>query len=317
MKYECNMIEDLLPLYKDGVCGPASTKAVEDHLAECPHCREYLEQLRDTTVDEVIFREKEDVIESQSKYFKKKSALAGSVIAAIFAVPILVCLIVNLATGSALNWFFIVLAAMLIPASLFVVPLLVPENKLFYTLTSFTASVIALLGVVCLYTAGKWFFTAASAVLFGLTVLFGPILACHKPLCEFLGNCKGLAVMAACTLTFFLMLVCIGLRAGSGFFRISFGISVPLVILTWVVFLIIRYLPIGKLAKTGAVLAILCAFGVFGTELILDLTMKTPGPGEVVVYSQGSPVFAYAGIAVGATLAVIGILKKVLGGNRK
>ena len=81
--------------------------------------------------------------------------------------------------------------------------------------------------------------------------------------------------------------------------------------------LIIRYLPIGKLAKTGAVLAILCAFGVFGTELILDLTMKDPGPGEVVVYSQGSPVFAYAGIAVGATLAVIGILKNALGRNRK
>ena len=74
---------------------------------------------------------------------------------------------------------------------------------------------------------------------------------------------------------------------------------------------------IGKLAKTGAVLAILCGFGVFGTELILDLTMKDPGPGEVVVYSQGSPVFAYTGIAVGATLAIIGILKKVLGGNRK
>lgn len=317
MKYECNMIEDLLPLYKDGVCGPASTKAVEDHLAECPHCREYLEQLRDTTVDEVIFREKEDVIESQSKYFKRKSALAGSVIAAIFAVPILVCLIVNLATGSALNWFFIVLAAMLIPASLFVVPLVVPENKLFCSLTSFAVSVIALLGVVCLYTAGKWFFTAASAVLFGLTVLFGPILACRKPLCELLGNSKGLAVMAVCTVTFFLMLVCIGLRAGSGFFRVAFGISVPLVILAWVVFAIIRYLPIGKLAKTGVILAILCAFGMFGTELILALTMKNQGPSDVIVYTQTSPLFAYTGIAVGAMLAVIGIVKKVMGGNRR
>ena len=33
MKYECDIIEDLLPLYKDKACSAASSKAVEEHLA--------------------------------------------------------------------------------------------------------------------------------------------------------------------------------------------------------------------------------------------------------------------------------------------
>ena len=88
-----------------------------------------------------MIREKEDVIGSQSKFFKRKSALAGSIIAAIFALPILICLIVNLAEGNGLGWFFIVLAAMFIPTSLIVVPLMVPKNRMLLTMGAFTFSV--------------------------------------------------------------------------------------------------------------------------------------------------------------------------------
>ena len=31
----CDIIQDLLPLYHDGVCSAASQAAVEDHLASC------------------------------------------------------------------------------------------------------------------------------------------------------------------------------------------------------------------------------------------------------------------------------------------
>ena len=41
MKYPCAMIQDLLPLYLDGVCSEESKKAVEQHLSECPDCKAF------------------------------------------------------------------------------------------------------------------------------------------------------------------------------------------------------------------------------------------------------------------------------------
>lgn len=39
MNYDCELIEDLLPLYEEGLCSPASRRAVEAHLTECETCR--------------------------------------------------------------------------------------------------------------------------------------------------------------------------------------------------------------------------------------------------------------------------------------
>ena len=95
MKYSCDLISDLLPLYKDEICSEASRKIIEEHLAECPDCKKMLNSLNDVTIDEKIVKEKEEVINTQARFFKRKSALAGSIIALIFAVPILICLIVK------------------------------------------------------------------------------------------------------------------------------------------------------------------------------------------------------------------------------
>ena len=65
MQYECEMIADLLPLYIDGVCSPASKRAVEEHLAECPDCRNTLEKLNNITIDSEIVKARDEVIESQ------------------------------------------------------------------------------------------------------------------------------------------------------------------------------------------------------------------------------------------------------------
>lgn len=39
MKLSCDIVQDLLPLYTDGVCSEDSRAAVEAHLKECPACR--------------------------------------------------------------------------------------------------------------------------------------------------------------------------------------------------------------------------------------------------------------------------------------
>lgn len=310
MKYECEVIQDLLPLYKDGVCSEETTKVVEEHLSECPKCTEFLNELKDTVIDSIILKEKETVIESQSKFFKRKSALIGSIIAAVFAIPILVCLIVNLASGHALSWFFIVLAAMLIPTSLFVVPLLAPKNRMFLTMVSFTASVIALLAVCCIYSGGRWFLVAASATFFGLTMCFAPFIACRRPVNTYLGDKKGLAVMTAYTVTFFLMMVCIGLHVKSvSYFPMAFSISVPIVAFVWLMFLIIRYLPFNGLVKTGVCIAAVSLFCYFGSRAITFLTLATVNTQEVMVYTEPDITFVVGGIVIGAIFALVGFIK--------
>lgn len=309
MRFECDVIEDLLPLYRDGACSEASTRAVEEHVKECPKCAKILEELKDTEIDELIVREKESVIGAQSKYFKRKSAIAGIVVAAIFALPILICLIVNLASGHGLTWFFIVLASMMIPTSLFVVPLMAPKNRMFWTMTSFSASIILLLAVCCIYSKGNWFFVAASSVLFGLCMCFMPFIACRRPVNEYLKNFKGLTVMGTDTFTFYLMIICIGLYVRTpGYFRIAFSISTPIILMCWVIFFIIRYLKVNGLTKAGICIAALSLFGRFGTELILFLTVKDFSNNGVQVYTYPSVTGMIAGLILGAVFIIIGMV---------
>ena len=42
----CKIVQDLLPLYHDGVCSEESRAAVEEHLAHCPACRRHMEALK-------------------------------------------------------------------------------------------------------------------------------------------------------------------------------------------------------------------------------------------------------------------------------
>ena len=47
MNTKCDIIRDLLPLYVEGVVSEASRQLIEEHLAECADCREYLKLLQE------------------------------------------------------------------------------------------------------------------------------------------------------------------------------------------------------------------------------------------------------------------------------
>lgn len=53
MRLQCTVIEDLLPVYTDGICSQESEKLIEEHLLECPACREMLAGMRTSAVEEV------------------------------------------------------------------------------------------------------------------------------------------------------------------------------------------------------------------------------------------------------------------------
>ena len=242
MKYNCEIVRDLLPLYVDGIASSPSKSMVEEHIFECKDCAELLSKMKEKELESEINAEKVSVISAQRRFFKRKSAIVGGIISAIFMIPILVCLIVNLATGASLTWFFIVLASLLTAVSLTVVPLMVPENKLAWTLGTFSVTLVLLMGVCCLYTGGRWFFVASSASLFGLCLVFMPFLKVIK-------HRRALICMVADTLLFFLMMLSIGLYVDIPyFFAVSSIISVPIIVFAWIVFVII--VLIGKIKRS-------------------------------------------------------------------
>ena len=219
MNKECEIVRDLLPLYVDDACSASSREIIDEHLKTCPDCAAYLEQIRASEAEEELKEEKTLVIKNQARRFKRRSAAVGSVISALFMIPILVCLIVNLTSGRTLDWFFVVAAGMLVAASLIVVPLMAAENKLFWTFCSFCVSLVVLLAVCCLYTHGTWFFIAASAALFGLSVVFLPFAIRAKPLQKWVeGHNKALLVLAVDGILFGNMMNMISLhQKGFGF----------------------------------------------------------------------------------------------------
>lgn len=83
MKYSCNVIQDLLPLYHDGICSEDSKKIVADHLAECPDCSHYYDHLLESdTLEDDSFNSNEEL--RKASFFKhmrykfvKKQLLAG------------------------------------------------------------------------------------------------------------------------------------------------------------------------------------------------------------------------------------------------
>jgi len=254
MKYSCDVVRDLLPLYHDEVCSESSRKIVEEHLAECDLCKIIMEKINDNTYDNRLQNEKENVVGHHAEKVKRKSLIMGICFSAIFAVPILVCLIVNLAAGHALDWFFIVLTSLMVLASLTVVPLIAERKKGLRTIIAFTISLILLLLTCCLYSRGDWFFVAAISVLFGLSVIFSPYVISRLPVTGFWSKHKGLLAMIIDTFLLYAVIIISGFYSNqiSGeHWRIAFFTANANILFPWVLFVIIRYLKSNAFIKAG------------------------------------------------------------------
>ncbi|MCI8275027.1 MAG: zf-HC2 domain-containing protein [Lachnospiraceae bacterium] len=252
MNRQCEIIQDLLPLYMDNACSRSSVQMIEGHLAECEECAKLLQAMKSNQYEETLRLEKEGVIAHHARREKRRTLAIGAGVTGVFCIPVLVCLIVNLAVGHALDWFFIVLTALMVLASLSVVPLAVGRQRILCTMLSFTVSLLLLLFTCAIYTHGDWFPVTASAVLFGLSVLFMPYLAYVLPLPGFWKRHKGLFVLGTETILFAIMMICIGFYIGAPSY---WKIMPPIVLFNggflWILFLVCRYLRINRFFRAG------------------------------------------------------------------
>lgn len=274
IKYNCELVQDLLPLYQDRICSQTSKKIVEEHLEECGSCRQVAERLSDTKLDQYLAEEKTRVLDVHAKKEKKNAAVIGSITAGILLIPVLVCLICNLAIGHALDWFFIVLAAMLLVASVTVVPMLAYEKKLFYSIPAFTGSLLLLLLTCCLYAGGDWFFLAGIPTVLGLSVFLMPYMTAQLPFekggafVRKLADHKGLLCMLWDTVWLYATIVVCGFHStDEAYWRIALSVTTICVVPVWMIFGIIRYGKAHPLAKTGGILMVFGVFTMFANDL--------------------------------------------------
>lgn len=323
MTISCDLVQDILPLYHDGVCSEDSKRIVEEHLSECDECKAVLARINDTMVDDSLALERNDVVKHHTQAVKRKSMIVGISIASIMAVPIVVCLIVNLISNHALDWFFIVLTALMTAASLTVVPLIMEERKGLWTLGSFAGSLTLLLLTCCLYSGGDWFFVAIIPVLFSLSVLFAPFVLAQIPMRGFASNNKGLLAMAVDTFLLFAVIIVSGLYGGYGTDFWQNGLIITLVcsLFPWVLFLIIRYLKANALVRAGLSIVFSGVFlSMIGSiiDLILygNFNIKFANEANLLVWntntidSNVTLLILISGFVIGGVLLIVGLLRK-------
>ena len=100
---ECEIIQDLLPLYYDDVCTPASKDLVQRHLEHCAACRALYEELGDRSVDRVIETESRQVLERHARKERTAAWKAGLIISVLLLVPVILTFLFSIAVGEGLG----------------------------------------------------------------------------------------------------------------------------------------------------------------------------------------------------------------------
>ena len=91
MNYNCGIMDDLLPLYADGVCSEESKAAMEAHLASCGMCREKLERMQAEAVIPEAMKASDVMAVSYAKKVRKHRArsVVGAAAVSVLAACVL------------------------------------------------------------------------------------------------------------------------------------------------------------------------------------------------------------------------------------
>lgn len=100
MSKQCKVVEDLLPLYHDGICSEESRQMVDEHLSQCEHCRKMLNQIDGELVSpgakDADIKPLEGINKAVKKG-KKKALIAG--------ISIALAVMVVLFAGMSIWWY--------------------------------------------------------------------------------------------------------------------------------------------------------------------------------------------------------------------
>ncbi len=91
MKLSCEIVLDLLPLYEENLCSEESRAAVEEHLQECPKCRDMIQNIENLELQEEIPVQADTEAQAVAGSFRKvRHRWSVSLLAMLLVVPMLI-----------------------------------------------------------------------------------------------------------------------------------------------------------------------------------------------------------------------------------
>lgn len=75
MDKQCEIVQDLLPLYVDGACSPSSSEMIREHLMDCAACKKVYESLCASINDDALQTEMGGVVAKHGQRMKRRKIL--------------------------------------------------------------------------------------------------------------------------------------------------------------------------------------------------------------------------------------------------
>ena len=94
MNKQCEIVQDLLPLYVDGACSESSSEMIKEHLETCPECKALYEKLCANTGEDLLKAEMAGVVANLEKKAKKKRLL--TIVASVVLTIVLIFTVISL-----------------------------------------------------------------------------------------------------------------------------------------------------------------------------------------------------------------------------
>lgn len=227
-------------------------------------------ELIKASVDETRIKEKK-----QARNFRVINNVYNLILIIGFGIALLTCFIVNLAVSHTLSWFFLVLCAIILAATILILPQYIKKYKLVIIPLSWLLSLYLLLGICAIYTKGNWFFVPMFALLLAYSIIFTPLLI-KAYLPRIMKKHNALFSITINAVVLFFMLVVIDLytlQNDINAFGWSFTKGLP-IMLFWLVpifvtILILQYVKMNWTFKTSSIIAIwIVLYNIFYVALL-------------------------------------------------
>lgn len=86
MRYSCNVIRDILPLYHEKKASDESAQAIEEHLKECTKCQEFYQNMCAVKLDNKSSEEQTKV---------KRKQIFRKVLKILIGIPVIICALIG------------------------------------------------------------------------------------------------------------------------------------------------------------------------------------------------------------------------------
>lgn len=264
---ECDIVQDLIPLYYDNACTLASRELVESHLSTCEKCRKTYTELENNTLDTIIKQESAGVLERHVRKERNAAYRAGVVIAFLLLIPVVITFLVSMSSGGGLGVFLVVVASMMLVAAFTVIPLVSRQKRFVKSILFGTAALLGIFFFVDRMNGGGEFVLWSVPTIFGLSIVLFPPIIRNIALPAVLSDKKALLTMAWDTLWLFLTIFEVCNHSGDlEGMRTGCIVAFIMMLGVWLVFLVARYLTVNVWMKAGMIVSIISIWMAFAND---------------------------------------------------